>query len=113
MPEKRRHRGCGKSCIRCWTNNLIHNNPKSDKYVIKHFENKNKKKFKPIWEKEYPEGIRFMNSEPPKDYIMPKLKEDEKRDRKYKINKKKWNREREMRKERLEEEEINKKNMEI
>ena len=26
MPEKRRVKGCGKSCIRCWANNLKHGN---------------------------------------------------------------------------------------
>ncbi len=26
MPEKRRVRGCGKSCTRCWANNLKHGN---------------------------------------------------------------------------------------
>ena len=26
MPEKRYVRGCGKSCIRCWVNNLKHGN---------------------------------------------------------------------------------------
>ena len=26
MPEKRRARGCGRRCTRCWENNLIHGN---------------------------------------------------------------------------------------
>lgn len=35
MPEKRYKRGCGRECLRCWQNNLIHGNPTACKYVIK------------------------------------------------------------------------------
>jgi hypothetical protein len=37
MPEKRRCRGCGKNCIRCWRNNLKHGN----KLKIKKFKKQN------------------------------------------------------------------------
>ena len=36
MPEKRHKRGCGGSCVRCWKNNMIHNNPTATKFVISH-----------------------------------------------------------------------------
>lgn len=35
MPEKRRARGCGPSCPRCWLNNLKHGNPEAKRWLAK------------------------------------------------------------------------------
>ncbi len=44
MPDKRYVKGCGKSCVRCWTNRLKHGSKLKKKCFPKHFKENNDEK---------------------------------------------------------------------